>query len=185
MSETENEGPKILAGETEDGRTFVVSQQGMAIQPAPDEDGSSASSVADQVEEPAKVMRIGQMIRHLLDEVKSAPLDEPSRKRLREVYAASVEELKAGLSPELAEELARITQPFDADATPTDAELRIAQAQLVGWLEGLFSGIQTALFAQQVAARSQLEQMRRALPQSPGGEPTIPGQKRGSDGMYL
>ncbi|WP_026927985.1 bacterial proteasome activator family protein [Granulicoccus phenolivorans] len=185
MSETENEGPKILAGETEDGRTFVVSPQGMAIQPAPDpEGGASASSVADQVEEPAKVMRIGQMIRHLLDEVKSAPLDEPSRKRLREVYAASVEELKGGLSPELADELARITQPFEADATPTDAELRIAQAQLVGWLEGLFSGIQTALFAQQVAARTQLEQMRRALPQAPGAEPGPPGRP-GSSGMYL
>ena len=116
------------------------------------------------VEQPAKVMRIGNMIRQLLDEVKSAPLDDASRQRLRTIHEASIAELKDGLAPELVEELERITLPFSEDATPTDAELRIAQAQLVGWLEGLFHGIQTALFAQQMAARAQLEQMRRALP---------------------
>ena len=121
-------------------------------------------SVTDMVEQPAKVMRIGNMIRQLLDEVKSAPLDDASRQRLRSIHSASIEELKQGLAPELVEELERITLPFSEDATPTDAELRIAQAQLVGWLEGLFHGIQTALFAQQMAARAQLEQMRRALP---------------------
>ena len=116
------------------------------------------------VEQPAKVMRIGNMIRQLLDEVKSAPLDEASRQRLRSIHQASIAELKQGLAPELVEELERIALPFTDDVTPTDAELRIAQAQLVGWLEGLFHGIQTALFAQQMAARAQLEQMRRALP---------------------
>ena len=109
------------------------------------------------------------MIRQLLDEVKSAPLDDASRQRLKSIHEASIAELKNGLAPELVEELERITLPFTDEATPTDAELRIAQAQLVGWLEGLFHGIQTALFAQQMAARAQLEQMRRALPPGTGG----------------
>jgi hypothetical protein len=145
-------------------------------------------SVTDMVEQPAKVMRIGNMIRQLLDEVKSAPLDEASRQRLRTIHQASISELKDGLAPELVEELDRITLPFSEDSTPTDPELRIAQAQLVGWLEGLFHGIQTALFAQQMAARAQLEQMRRALPPGPAaGRPD--GQPShgptGTDGMYL
>ena len=107
------------------------------------------------------------MIRQLLAEVKSAPLDDASRQRLEAIHHTSIEELKQGLAPELAEELERLTLPFSEDTTPSDAELRIAQAQLVGWLEGLFHGIQTALFAQQMAARAQLEQMRRALPSGP------------------
>jgi hypothetical protein len=115
------------------------------------------------VEQPAKVMRIGSMIRQLLEEVKSAPLDEKSRARLREIHENSIKELEDGLAPELVEELERLSLPFE-DATPSEAELRVAQAQLVGWLEGLFHGIQTTLFAQQMAARAQLEQMRRALP---------------------
>ncbi|HSU34949.1 MAG TPA: bacterial proteasome activator family protein, partial [Propionibacteriaceae bacterium] len=137
-------------------------------------------------EEPAKVMRIGNMIRQLLDEVKSAPLDDASRVRMRSIHHASIAELKDGLAPELVEELERITLPFSDDVTPTDAELRIAQAQLVGWLEGLFHGIQTALFAQQMAARAQLEQMRRALP--PGStpiSPDAPPHREGTGGMYL
>jgi Protein of unknown function (DUF2587) len=109
------------------------------------------------------VMRIGSMIRQLLEEVKSAPLDEASRARLKEIHQSSIKELEAGLAPELIEELERLSLPFTGD-TPSEAELRIAQAQLVGWLEGLFHGIQTAIYAQQVAARAQLEQMRRALP---------------------
>ena len=139
------------------------------------------------VEQPAKVMRIGSMIRQLLEEVKAAPLDDASRQRLRSIHSASIEELKEGLAPELVEELERITLPFSEDATPTDAELRIAQAQLVGWLEGLFHGIQTALFAQQMAARAQLEQMRRALPAGSLGNPEPPGPRprSGSEGMYL
>ena len=122
-------------------------------------------SLTDMVEQPAKVMRIGTMIKQLLEEVRAAPLDDASRTRLRAIHKSSVRELEQGLAPELREELERLTLPFTDDSVPTDAELRIAQAQLVGWLEGLFHGIQTALFAQQMAARAQLEQMRQgALP---------------------
>src|SRR5436309_1542804 len=122
-------------------------------------------SLTDMVEQPAKVMRIGTMIKQLLEEVRAAPLDDASRSRLREIHASSIKELASGLAPELREELERLTLPFSEDTVPSDAELRIAQAQLVGWLEGLFHGIQTALFAQQMAARAQLEEMRRrALP---------------------
>jgi len=122
------------------------------------------------VQHPAKVMRIGSMIRQLLDEVRSAPLDEKSRARLKDIYETSIVELSAGLSPELSDELATLTTPF-ADDAPSEAELRIAQAQLVGWLEGLFHGIQTAIYAQQVSARAQFEQMRRALPGGQGQPP--------------
>ena len=125
------------------------------------------------VEQPAKVMRIGTMIKQLLDEVRTAPLDEAARTHLAEVHERSLQELEEGLSPELVEELHRITLPLSDDATPSDAELRVAQAQLVGWLEGLFHGIQTALVAQQMAAQAQLTQMRRALP--PGTTPMGPG----------
>ncbi|MFD2092707.1 bacterial proteasome activator family protein [Blastococcus deserti] len=133
---------------------------------AQDDDGSDGPlSVGEMVEQPAKVMRIGTMIKQLLEEVRAAPLDDASRNRLRDVHAASIRELEEGLAPELREELQRITLPFSEGETPSDAELRIAQAQLVGWLEGVFHGIQTALFAQQMAARAQLEEIRRrALP---------------------
>ncbi|MBU9767142.1 bacterial proteasome activator family protein [Mycobacterium sp. TNTM28] len=144
-------------------------------------------SLTDLVEQPAKVMRIGTMIKQLLEEVKAAPLDDASRNRLRDIHKTSVRELEDGLAPELREELERLALPFSDDAVPSDAELRVAQAQLVGWLEGLFHGIQTALFAQQMAARAQLEQMRQgALPpglQGPGGPrggPSHPGT-----GQYL
>ncbi len=129
------------------------------------DDDSDGRLVTDLVEQPAKVMRIGTMIKQLLEEVRAAPLDDASRNRLREIHSTSIRELEDGLAPELREELERLTLPFTEDATPSDAELRIAQAQLVGWLEGLFHGIQTALFAQQMAARAQLEHMRQgALP---------------------
>ena len=128
----------------------------------------------ESVTAPAKVMRIGSMIKQLLDEVKSAPLDEAARVRLSEIYAQSIKELEEGLSPELVEELERLSLPFAADQAPSEAELRIAQAQLVGWLEGLFHGIQAAIFAQQVAAKAQLEQMR-GVPQLPS-MPMTPGQ---------
>jgi len=128
-------------------------------------EGDDGTSVTDLVSQPAKVMRIGTMIKQLLEEVRSAPLDEASRTRLREIHRTSIAELEDGLAPELREELDRLALPFSEEAVPSDAELRIAQAQLVGWLEGLFHGIQTALFAQQMAARAQLEQMRQgALP---------------------
>lgn len=127
------------------------------------------------VEQPAKVMRIGTMIKQLLEEVRAAPLDEAGRQRLREIHESSIHELEDGLSPDLREELERLTLPF-GDGVPSEAELRIAQAQLVGWLEGLFHGIQTALFAQQMAARAQLEQMRgRALPPGAGERQVIVG----------
>ena len=135
-----------------------------------------ADELTSMVEQPAKVMRIGTMIKQLLEEVRAAPLDEAGRQRLREIHESSIHELEAGLAPELREELHRLTLPFGNDV-PSEAELRIAQAQLVGWLEGLFHGIQTALFAQQMAARAQLEEMRRrALPgQGPGDGPVIVG----------
>jgi hypothetical protein len=137
------------------------------------------------VEQPAKVMRIGSMIKQLLEEVRAAPLDEASRQRLREIHHRSIVELEDGLAPELRDELERLSLPFGDGATPSDAELRIAQAQLVGWLEGLFHGIQAALVAQQMAARIQLEQMRTgrpALPVGPGMPPGMPGG-HGQPGM--
>ena len=126
----------------------------------------------ETIEQPAKVMRIGSMIKQLLDEVRSAALDEASRERLRDIYETSVHELAAALSPDLRDELARLAPPFSSD-TPSEAELRVAKAQLVGWLEGLFHGIQATLFAQQMAARQQLDQIRGQLPpgQGPGGPP--------------
>jgi hypothetical protein len=149
-------------------RLVVVTPEGMAVTGQQD-DGER--SPAELIEEPAKVMRIGSMIKQLLEEVRSAPLDEAGRARLAQIHSRSIAELEQGLAPELVDELRRITLPF-SDETPSDAELRIAQAQLVGWLEGLFHGIQTALFAQQMAARAQLEQIRKALP---GGVPAMPG----------
>lgn len=132
----------------------------------PTEDGQEVETV----NQPAKLMRIGSMLKQLLDEAKAAPLDEAARIRLREIYETSVRELAQGLSPDLQTELASLALPFDAEA-PSDAEIRVAQAQLVGWLEGLFHGIQATLFAQQMAARNELEQMRRPqLGRAPQGE---------------
>jgi hypothetical protein len=139
------------------------------------EEAAVAQRVVESVEQPAKVMRIGAMIKQLLEEVRQAPLDEASRSRLREIYEASVRELSEGLSDDLRDELGRLVLPFLQGGEPTDAELRIAHAQLVGWLEGLFHGIQATLFAQQMAARAQLEEMRqRGLPapdEAGGGRP--------------
>lgn len=172
----------------EQGRpqVVVVGPDGMAIGGPQDEsgDGPAERPVTEMVEQPAKVMRIGSMIRQLLEEVKSAPLDEKSRARLREIHQNSIKELEDGLAPELVEELDRLSLPFADDSTPSEAELRIAQAQLVGWLEGLFHGIQTTLFAQQMAARAQLEQMRRALPPGLMPAPEQEQPHRGS-GPYL
>lgn len=135
----------------------------------------------DAVEHPAKVMRIGAMTKQLLDEVRAAPLDPASRNRMKEIYETSVRELAGGLSPDLAAELGRLSFPFESE-TPSEAELRVAQAQLVGWLEGLFHGIQATLFAQQMAARSQLDEFRqRGLP--PGERP--PETVEARPGNYL
>ena len=184
----EDPAARGIAGTTDDGRVYVVTPNSMAVEgpPTPDveEPAEESRSVTDMVEQPAKVMRIGNMIRQLLDEVKAAPLDEASRARLATIHSASIAELKDGLAPELVEELDRIALPFSAEETPTDAELRIAQAQLVGWLEGLFHGIQTALFAQQMAARAQLEEMRRRA--LPGGSQPAPGpHPHPGGGQYL
>ena len=166
-----------------DGRPLGMAR---VPQQSSDEEGDQQQGVGAMVEQPAKVMRIGTMIKQLLDEVRSAPLDDASRVRLRTILSSSVRELEEGLAPELRDELNRLSTPFADDATPSDAELRIAQAQLVGWLEGLFQGIQTALFAQQMAARAQLEQMRRGLPPGTGtpGQPLPEGLGRGT-GQYL
>lgn len=164
-------------------RVVVVTEGGMGVH-----DPEQDKAPADLIEQPAKVMRIGSMVKQLLEEVRNQPLDDKGRARLAEVHRRSIRELEDGLAPELVEELERISLPFTEDS-PSDAELRIAQAQLVGWLEGLFHGIQAALFAQQMAAQQQLQQMRRALPGSvvpgqpgqPGGpgapgQPGVPGQ---------
>jgi hypothetical protein len=201
MSESSSEGQEIpMAGaRTADGKVLIVGPDGMAVEGPPrsdSDDHDEPRSVTELVEQPAKVMRVANMIRNLLEEVKSAPLDEASRQRLKAIHEASIKELESGLAPELVEELERLSLDFTEDSTPTEAELRIAQAQLVGWLEGLFHGIQTALFAQQMAARQQLEHMRRALPggqQLPAEDvPGFPGAPQagttdgpGSGGMYL
>jgi Protein of unknown function (DUF2587) len=144
-------------------------------------------SPADAIGEPAKVMRIGTMIKQLLEEVRAAPLDEASRIRLKEIHRRSIDELEEGLTPELREELERLSLPFTEDSVPSEGELRIAQAQLVGWLEGVFHGLQTALVAQQMAARMQLEQMRRgALPPGASDGPSSPlGGGQSGTGQYL
>ena len=148
---------------------------------SPDEGGEGQQ--AEAVEQPAKVMRIGSMIKLLLEEVRQTDteLDEASRDRLREIYETSVAELSSALSPDLRDELGRLAHPFADAGTPSEAELRVAKAQLVGWLEGLFHGIQATLFAQQMAARQQLEDMRRRLP--PGAPQMGDGDNR--PGTYL
>ncbi|MFC7485860.1 bacterial proteasome activator family protein [Knoellia sp. CPCC 206453] len=161
----------------DDDRVVVVTPEGMGVAERP-EDGKPTQNPADLVEQPAKVMRIGSMIKQLLEEVRNAPLDDAGRARLADVHERSLAELKDGLAPELVEELERISLPFSEDA-PSDAELRIAQAQLVGWLEGLFHGIQTALVAQQMAAQAQLQQMR----QLPPGHAPAPGPMGNPMGM--
>jgi hypothetical protein len=141
---------------------------GVVVVGQPAEQQPAEQPSTESVASPAKVMRIGAMVRQLLEEVRHAPLDEAGRDRMREIYDISVRELSDSLSPDLAEELGRVARPFVGEETPSEAELRVAQAQLVGWLEGLFHGIQATLFAQQMTARNQLEEMRRrALPGRP------------------
>ena len=166
-------------GNDDDDNIEIIGGLDPRLMAAAKDDDSDDRSLTDLVEQPAKVMRIGTMTKQLLEEVRAAPLDDATRNRLREIHATSIRELEEGLAPELRDELDRLTLPFTEGAVPSDSELRIAQAQLVGWLEGLFHGIQTALFAQQMAARAQLEQMRQgALPPGigrsggPGGSGT-------------
>lgn len=154
-----------------------------------DDAGQSEGEDQEQVmavSEPAKVMRIGTMIKQLLEEVRATDLDEPGRDRLREIYETSVAELSESLSPDLRDELHRLALPFEDDDVPSGAELRIAQAQLVGWLEGLFHGIQATLFAQQNAARQQLELMQQSQALPPGqGRPQDGQQPQSGGGVYL
>jgi hypothetical protein len=178
MTESTQETPHTVTVVGPDG-------QEMGQIEVPKADGTEERNPAEMVEQPAKVMRIGSMVKQLLEEVRAAPLDDSARTRLREIYESSIKELGEGLAPELREELDRVTSPFNAGSVPTDAELRIAQAQLVGWLEGLFHGIQTALFAQQMAARVQLEQMRGGQPALPPGMPQAPSAAPGGTGQYL
>jgi len=189
--------PTAPTGQPADEQTHtvvVVGPQGMGVAGG----GGPNRNPADLVEQPAKVMRIGSMVKQLLEEVRNSPLDDAGRSRLAAVHERSLTELEQGLSPELVAELRRVTLPFEEDSVPSDAELRIAQAQLVGWLEGLFHGIQTALVAQQMASQQQLAQMRRALPAGPGGAPGgqagepdpggAPGEQQGPQqgtGQYL
>ncbi|WP_130288159.1 bacterial proteasome activator family protein [Pseudonocardia sediminis] len=183
MSDGQGESGEQVMVVGADGRPV-----GMARVPSGDPEQADEQGLGSMVEQPAKVMRIGTMIKQLLEEVRAAPLDEASRERLREIHENSVKELEEGLAPELREELQRLSLPFTADSVPSEGELRIAQAQLVGWLEGLFHGIQTALFAQQMAARAQLEQMRRGLPPGAGGGQPDQGVPEGlgrGTGQYL
>ena len=155
--------------------------EGAAL-PVVDNLGAAEVSEVESVTSPAKVMRIGSMVKQLLEEVRAAPLDEASRERLAEIYERSLVELSGALSPDLREELHTLALPFDDGEIPSDSELRIAKAQLVGWLEGLFHGIQASLMAQQFAAQRQLQEMR----QLPGGQPQQspePGPNR--PGTYL
>jgi len=178
MDEQREQGQQPL------GKVVVVGPDGVAIE-SDSTNGNNERPITEMVEQPAKVMRVGSMIRQLLEEVKAAPLDEKSRIRLKEIHTSSIKELEDGLAPELVDELERLSLPFAEDEVPSEAELRVAQAQLVGWLEGLFHGIQTTLFAQQMAARAQLEQMRRALPPGMMPAPDETQQQQRASGPYL
>src|ERR1700734_1506027 len=165
-------------------QVVVVGPDGIAVGGSDDADANpSERPITEMVEQPAKVMRIGSMVRQLLEEGKSAPLDRQSRARLKATPPTPTKDVEDGLATRFLDEPERLSLPF-GDATPSEAELRVAPAQLVGWLEGLFHGIQTTLFAQQMAARAQLEQMRRALP--PGLLPAEQDQQPHSgSGPYL
>ena len=169
-TQSSNGGPDGPAPLVEHGEVVTVPEQG--------------DQPMEAVEQPAKVMRIGSMIKLLLDEVRQTDteLDEASRDRLREIYETSITELSSALSPDLRDELGRLAHPFGGETAPSGAELRIAKAQLVGWLEGLFHGIQATLFAQQMAARQQLDDMRRRLPP---GAPSPVGESESRPGTYL
>jgi len=170
-SQSEPPTNAVIVGQDDDGGVYLLAGTDKS-----DDEAETA------ITEPAKVMRIGRMISRLLDEVKDAPLDDASRARLRTIYEQSINELSGGLDQDLATELHRITSPFDADSTPSDAELRIAQAQLVGWLEGLFQGLQTALVAQHINA--QLRQGNPpALPDKTAALAPDPAKPAG--GLYL
>ena len=163
----------------QDGRPIQDGERVVGFAAPTDGPDDAEAGSPDAIHHPAKVMRIATMVRQLLDEVRHSPLDDASRARMRDVYETSVKELGEVLSPELKDELARLSLPFEAEA-PSDAELRIAHAQLVGWLEGLFHGIQAMLFAQQAESRARFEEVRRRSLPAPEDQPPQPGA-----GQYL
>ena len=171
-----------MSNEPNDGGLPETVERGELVLPTEEQPDAAPN---ETITEPGKVMRIGSMVKQLLEEVRSGSLDEPSRERLAEIYERSVAELSEAMSPDLQEELRTLALPFTDDHVPSESELRIAKAQLVGWLEGLFHGIQATLFAQQLAARQQLEQMRQLPPVAmvPGGpqQPQVPDRP----GTYL
>jgi proteasome activator-like protein len=142
--------------------------------PVPVEQPQGDGEQEESITQPAKLLRIASMVRELLEQTRQASLDEPGRKRLADIYGRAVGELSDVLSPDLREELEQLAPPIDT--VPTEAELRVAQAQLVGWLEGLFHGIQAAMFAQQAAAQAQFQELqRRGLMAQ---NPSPPGQQQ-------
>ena len=175
MSDNQTDSPTTSDGDSADERPEVEHGELLPAGSHPPAQPAEAEQQTEMVSEPAKVMRIGSMVKQLLDEVRAAPLDEKSRERLAAIYERSITELSNALSPDLQTELRSLALPFSS-GVPSEGELRIAQAQLVGWLEGLFHGIQATLFAQQLAARQQLEQMRQlgpGSPEVPGGPPAV------------
>jgi hypothetical protein len=176
---------------SDDPTTTKPDPESHVVEAVPVEEDQSAPSAAqapgvpaETITEPAKLLRIASMVRELLDETRQASLDEAGRSRLADVYHRAVGELREVLSPDLQEELADLAPPLEG--VPSESEIRVAQAQLVGWLEGLFHGIQAAMFAQQAAARQQFEELRRRglLSQNP---PPHDGQAEGPSrsGQYL
>ena len=136
---------------------------------------------SESIEKPAKVVRVGTMMRQLLEEVKSSPLDDQSRVRLKEIYQSSISELGSALSDDLREELNRLASPFGAETSPSNDELRIAQAQLVGWLEGLIQGIQAAMFAHQFMNNPELKDLKPGmLSQAVDDEPDLGDDRPGN-----
>ena len=172
MSETDPSTTLPTAGAHEVLSPDGVQAPGSALEQGGDADAAASGDEGPDVESPAKIIRIGAMVKQLLEEVRNTSLDDAARGQLRRIYESSLDELKSGLSPELGEELDSLSFDFSADEPPTEAELRMAQAQLVGWLEGLFHGIQATLVAQQMAARQQLDGMRGQLPGAPSPAPT-------------
>ncbi|MEX1047345.1 MAG: proteasome activator [Actinomycetota bacterium] len=150
-------------------------------QAAPGNAAAPAAPTKEAIAEPAKLLRIVSMVRELLDETRQASMDDKGRAQLRQIYERSLMELKDVLSPDLRRELETLAIPMQG--VPTESEIRVAQAQLVGWLEGLFHGIQAALWTQQMAARAQFEEMRRRglTP----GEQQEASRQHGRPGQYL
>jgi len=127
------------------------------------------------ISDPAKLIRLGTMLQTLMAEVRNADTDVESRKLLARIHNETMEELATVLSSDLMDELSEFTNCCDDEGVPTEAEIRVAQAQLVGWLQGLLQGLQASMAAQQTAAAQQLQQLatRQSAP-GPGG-PTAGG----------